>query len=66
MVRISIELSPEEADQLREAARPLGIEAEKLARVALVDWLSRSRADFEAAADYVLNKNKELYERLAK
>jgi hypothetical protein len=38
---------------------------EELARAGLEDWLRQPREDFVQAARYVLEKNAELYKRLA-
>lgn len=61
---ISIELSTEQADRLNEIAQPLGLSASELARAAVTDLLARPATDLDAAATYLLDKNKELYERL--
>jgi hypothetical protein len=63
-VVISIELSTEQANRLNEIAQPLGLSGEELARAAVADLLARPAADFETAATYLLEKNKELYKRL--
>ena len=51
--------------RLVEEARRLGVSPEELARVLLQDSLSRPDADFQRAAERVLQKNEELYRRLA-
>jgi hypothetical protein len=62
---MSIELSAAEADELREQATRLGVAPERLAHAAVADLLARERGDFESAARRVLEKNEELYRRLA-
>ena len=63
--RLSVELTPAlEAQLAAVAARP-NVSAEELAAAALRDLLARREADFEAAADRVLAKNREPYRRLA-
>ena len=62
---VVIELSKEEETRLKEVAGPLGVTPEDLARAALNDLLARPAEDFEAAARKVLEKNDELYRRLA-
>jgi predicted transcriptional regulator len=62
---VSIPLSDELSSKLREAAQRAGVSPAELARAGLTDWLSRARDDFDAAARYVLEKNRELYRRLA-
>lgn len=50
---------------MKEAARKLGLTPEELARVSLEEKLDRLDEDFNAAAQYVMAKNRELYRRLA-
>jgi hypothetical protein len=51
--------------RLREIASRLGISVEDLARVSVEELLAAPDERFEHAADYVLNKNEDLYRRLA-
>ena len=64
-MRLSIDLSPAQADRLRLEAERLGLTPEDLARAAIVDLIATTGEDFKAAADRVLTKNAELYRRLA-
>lgn len=64
-MRFPIELPEPQADKLRGEAQRLGVRPEDLATAAVVDLLNREDGDFEAAASYVLQKNSELYRRLA-
>ena len=64
-MKLSIDLSPAQAERLRLEAERLGLTPEDLARAAVTDLLARAGADFEAAAERVLKKNEELYRRLA-
>jgi hypothetical protein len=64
-MRIAIELPEAQAEQLRGEARRLGVEPQELAKAAVLDLLHRQPADFQSAAAYVLEKNRELYRRLA-
>ncbi|MDQ7859080.1 MAG: DNA-binding protein [Armatimonadota bacterium] len=64
-MRLTIDLSPTQAERLRHQAELLGIAPEDLARAALSDLLATRDEDFQAAADRVLRKNEELYRRLA-
>ncbi len=64
-MKLSIDLSPAQADRLRLEAERLGLTPEDLARAAIVDLLAVTGDDFQAAADRVLKKNEELYRRLA-
>jgi hypothetical protein len=63
-MKLSIDLSPAQAERLQLEARRLGITPEELARAAIVDLLDRLGDDFAAAAERVLKKNEELYRRL--
>jgi len=57
---------PEEiAEKLHVAAREMGVPIEALLQKIAADFLSRN-VDFRSAAAYVLQKNAELYRRLAK
>jgi hypothetical protein len=64
-MKLSIDLSPAQADRLRLEAARLGLSPEDLARAAIVDLLAATGDDFHVAAHRVLKKNEELYRRLA-
>ncbi len=64
-MKLAIELPPVQADKLRAEAKRLGLSPEDLARAALSDLLSTPDAEFQDVARRVLNKNQELYKRLA-
>ncbi len=64
-MKLSIDLSEGQADRLRDKARRLGVEPEQLALAAVADLLAAQGEDFESAARLVLEKNSELYRRLA-
>ena len=64
-MKLSIDLSPAQADRLRLEAERLGLTPEDLAKAAIADLLGTANEDFKAAADRVLKKNEELYRRLA-
>ena len=64
-MKISIELSKEQAELLRSAAERLGVRLEDLARAGVTDLLRQPEEDFQTAAAHVLRKNEELYRRLA-
>jgi hypothetical protein len=65
MTTILVPLSEERLEQLRELARQANVPPEELARAGLEDWLRQPRQDFVSAARYILQKNAELYRRLA-
>lgn len=64
-MRITIELSDQQAERLQRTATSLGIEADELARATIADAIAQPLEDFRQAAEIVLRKNKQLYERLA-
>jgi hypothetical protein len=62
---VEIQIPETTGRRLKEAARKLGLTPEELARVSLEEKLDRLDEDFNAAAQYVMAKNRELYRRLA-
>jgi hypothetical protein len=66
MAEIRIALRDDQLDRLREISNRYGISPEDLARVGVEDLLSRPDEPIEALIDYVLEKNKDLYKRLAR
>ena len=64
-VGIAIELSDQQAQALSEPARCLHVSEAELVAAAMRDLVARQSIDFQAAADRVLNRNQELYRRLA-
>jgi predicted transcriptional regulator len=65
MTTLTIPISDQLSERLKELAAREGLSSEDLARAGLEDWLMRCRPDFIEAARHVLEKNKELYRRLA-
>ena len=64
-MRLSLELSEAQQGQLNAIAQRLNVPADALAAAALRDLLDRVEPDFETAAAHVIEKNAELYRRLA-
>ena len=62
---ISLELTDEQSRRLEERAKQLGVDPRDLAKAAVNDLLSRADDDFDRAAKFVLEKNRELYRRLS-
>lgn len=62
---ITIDLSDSQFQKLQDLARVHGIAIEVLLKASLEDWLNLQPSEFFDAADYVLTKNAELYQRLA-
>jgi hypothetical protein len=65
MVTITVTLSEDRLEKLKALARQFRIAPEELLRVSVEDLIARPQADFAKALGYVLEKNKELYKRLA-
>ena len=65
MTTITITIPDDRMTRLKEIAVRFGVTPEELVRVSLEDFLARPEDDFRRAVDYVLNKNDELYRRLA-
>ena len=58
-------MNPAQTERLEAIAADLGVDAEVLAQAAVADLVSANAEDFESAASRVLEKNRELYRRLA-
>ena len=65
MTNITISISDDRMQKLREKASHFKVAPEELVRVSLEDLLTRTEEDFRQALEFVLNKNDELYQRLA-
>lgn len=65
MTTITIPLSEEHIAQLRVWAEQAGLPPEEFLRRRVEHLLDRPDEPFRQAADYVLQKNSELYRRLA-
>ena len=65
MTTITIALPDDRLLKLKEMATRFGVVPEELVRVSIEELLTRPEEAFERAVDYVLEKNAELYQRLA-
>jgi hypothetical protein len=65
MSEVTITLPEERWQKLAETARSLGLSPEELARAGVEALLAEPDEAFEQAVAYVLEKNAELYRRLA-
>jgi len=65
MTSISVTLPDDRLLKLQEIASRLGVTPEDLVRISIEELLARPDDAFQQAVDYVLNKNAELYRRLA-
>ncbi len=64
MASITIDISESQLQKLQDLAKIHGILPEVLLRESIEDLLSSSSREFTNAANYVLNKNAEFYQRL--
>ena len=64
-MKITVDLSDEQARILETTAQRLGVRPDHLAQAAFNDLWGRPGEDFQKVADHVLGKNQELYKRLA-
>ena len=62
---IVLQLDEEQSQRLERMARELNVDANELAKAAINELVSRPSDDFNRAVKYVLDKNRELYRRLA-
>lgn len=65
MSTITIKLPDERFSQLKGKAVQLGVSPEDLVLISIEELLTRPDEEFEKTVDYVLQKNAELYQRLA-
>jgi antitoxin FitA len=62
---ITLDISDIQFQKLQDLAAVHGIALEVLLKASLEDWLNAQKSEFVDAANYVLTKNAELYQRLA-
>jgi hypothetical protein len=65
MTTITITLPDDRLLKLKERATRFSVSPEELVRVSIEELLSRPDEAFQRAVNYVLEKNAELYRRLA-
>ncbi len=65
MTYITVDIPDEQLQKLQQLARESQVSAEDLLLASIEDWLACPKREFTRAASYVLNKNAELYRRLA-
>lgn len=64
-MNMTLQFTDAQATEIEETAKRLGVAPEELAKEAVLKFVASTAREFESAAEYVLSKNKELYERLA-
>ena len=62
---LELQLSEQTASRLQEAAKRLGISPEQLSILSIEEKLAQIRNEFRRSAEYVLQKNADLYRRLS-
>lgn len=65
MTTITIPISEERQSRLLDLAAQAGVPPEEFLRLRVERWLEQPDEAFDKAADHVLQKNAELYRRLA-
>ena len=65
MTTITISISEDRLEKLKEIATRLRVAPEDLVRATVEELVTRPEGEFQRALEYVLNKNAELYRRLA-
>ena len=65
MVSITITLSDNQSERLDELADSFRVPAEELVRVSVEELLAGPESEFRRAVERVIEKNAELYRRLA-
>jgi hypothetical protein len=65
METITITVTDERLTRLKEIASDYNVSVEELIHLSIENLLLQPEADFQQAADYALEKNRELYRRLA-
>jgi hypothetical protein len=66
MTDITISLPERQLDQLRKLSERYGLSAEQLVQLGVEDMLVGLDSDLASHVDRILDKNRALYERLAK
>ena len=66
MTDITISLPERQLDQLRKLSERYGLSAEQLVQLGVEDMLVGFDSDLASHVDRILDKNRALYERLAK
>ena len=65
MTTITVTVPEDRLSKLAEVARRFNVTVEELVRLSIEDLLAKPDAAFQDAMEYTLNKNQELYRRLA-
>ena len=66
MTTITITLSDDRLDKLKQLAVKANVQPDELVQSSVDEWLSGPDDEFQRAVTYLLQKNAELYRRLAR
>ena len=66
MTTITIKLSDERLNKLKQLAVKANVLPDELVQSSVDEWLSGPDEEFQLAVNYLLQKNAELYRRLAR
>ncbi len=62
---LTIQIPDKKLQQLQQLAKEKGITTEELIETKINEWLTHNAQEFSEVANYIVNKNAELYKRLA-
>ncbi|MGK0291462.1 MAG: putative DNA-binding protein [bacterium] len=67
METVTVTLSTTMINQLKDVSQKVGVRTDELIKIAIEEKLNQleGNSSFDKLSQYVLNKNKELYQRLA-
>ena len=65
MKALKLQLPEQTASKLQDAAKRLGVSPEQLSILSIEEKLARFEDEFGCSAEYVLQKNADLYRRLS-
>jgi antitoxin FitA len=65
MTTLTIALPDEQLQKLKEITTRLNVTPEELERIGVEELIARPETEFQNSVNYVLEKNAELYKRLA-
>lgn len=64
-MQLTVDLNEEQFTRLSEMAERFGVSPNELAHAACADLLKKPDDEFQRSLDYLLDKNRELYDRLS-
>jgi hypothetical protein len=64
-MKVTVELTPEQTEHIKKVAERLQVTPDELITAGVADFLGLPDVEFQRVSEYVLRKNRELYQRLA-